>query len=87
MITDRIIQVRGKVSNDVPVCDVLVDLQLDDKEQIVSVQLAFGVRGYPADGAYRVSYDFNGRSYTDEVRISRREAIVGFPSYPVTSLS
>jgi len=79
MITDRIIQVRGNVSNDVPVCDVLVDLQLDDREQIVNVQLTFGVRGYPADGAYRVNYDFNGRSYMDEVKISRREAIVGFP--------
>jgi hypothetical protein len=38
MITDRIIQVRGNVSNDVPVCDVLVDLQLDDREQIVNVR-------------------------------------------------
>jgi hypothetical protein len=68
--THTIQQVRGKVSNDKLSSDVLVDLQLDDKEEIVSLELTFGIK-VPADGAYRLRYDFNGRSHEQEGTIGR----------------
>jgi len=80
---ETLIQVRGKLSSGVPfdlrASNVLVDLEVNDKNEIVRVvELTSGAAGWPPDGAYKLQFDFNG-SHERDVTFSGKKPIVGFP--------